>query len=240
LQIDEPMPAFETLPPGRYAVLEVTDTGSGINKEDLSHIFDPFFSRKARDERSGSGLGLAVVHGVVKEHGAFIDVASESNKGTTFKVYFPLVDVAADTTGQQSKQAATPKGTERILVIDDERAQRFTTSKNLEKLGYSVSVATNGREGVALFAAAAKEKKETPFDLVILDMTMEIGFDGLHTYQAILELYPSQKVIISSGYADSERIVTARKLGADSLPKPYNRDDLAKALRKRLDRDCCN
>ena len=125
----------------------------------------------------------------------------------------------------------------KILIVDDEKSQRFIASMNLKRLGYNASVATNGQGAVALFAATAKEHNETPFDLVLLDMTMDPDFDGLDTYQAILELYPAQKVIISSGHAGSGRITAALKLGADSLPKPYNRDDMAKALRKRLDRD---
>jgi len=237
VQIDAPMAGFETVPPDRYAVLEITDTGGGIPKENLPYIFEPYFTRKRNSDYSGSGLGLAVTHGVVKDHKGFIDVTSEVGKGTTFTLYLPMISVPAEIVGADSEPATKFQYSERILIVDDEKSQRFIASMNLKRLGYTASVATNGQGAVALFAATAKEHKETPFDLVLLDMTMDPDFDGLDTYQAILELYPAQKVIISSGHAESGRITAALKLGADSLPKPYNRDDLAKALRKRLDRD---
>jgi two-component system cell cycle sensor histidine kinase/response regulator CckA len=234
MQTEGQVGSFEDIPPGHYAVLEIEDTGCGVDKNDVNHLFEPFFSRKTKGDHSGSGLGLAVVHGIVKDHNSFIDVASRVGEGTTFTLYFPLMSSSRVTPPVELEVAATPQGSGRILVVDDEKIQRFTISKNLKKLGYDASVASNGHEAVALFAEAEKAKSAPPFDLVLLDMTMEIGFDGLDTYQAILELYPKQKVIMSSGHTDSKRIQAAMALGADCLPKPFQRYDLAAALQKTL------
>ncbi len=138
---------------------------------------------------------------------------------------------------EELKELVGAKDSEHILVVDDERAQRFILTLNLKRLGYGVSEASNGHEAVALFAASKRAGRESPCDLVILDMTMEVGFDGLDTYKAILELYPGQKALISSGFDHGRRIRTAKELGADSLAKPYPRDLLAEAVRHRLDRD---
>ncbi len=235
VQTDEHIGSFEDIPPGHYAILEIEDTGGGVDTNDVNHLFEPFFSRKTKGDLSGSGLGLAVVHGIVKDHNSFIDVVSRVGVGTTFTIYFPLMSSPAEPPPVEWEKAATPQGSARILVVDDEKFQRFIISKNLEKLGYDSSVASNGHEAVALFAEAEKAKNASPFDLVLLDMTMEVGFDGLDTYQAIRELYPNQNVIISSGYTDSKRIQAAMNLGAACLPKPYQRCDLAEALRKMLD-----
>ena len=234
MQAKEQVGSFEDIPPGHYGVLEIEDTGCGVDKNDVNHLFEPFFSRKTKGDLSGSGLGLAVVHGIVKDHNSFIDVVSRVGEGTTFTLYFPLMSSFVAAPPVELEGAATPQGSGRILVVDDEKIQRFTISKNLKKLGYDASVASNGHEAVALFAEAEKAKSATPFDLVLLDMTMEVGFDGLDTYRAIRKLYPNQKVIISSGHAESKRIRAAMDLGAGCLPKPYQRCDLAEALRTTL------
>jgi CheY-like chemotaxis protein len=127
------------------------------------------------------------------------------------------------------------RGTEAVLVVDDEPGQRFIAKKSLSKLGYNVAEAASGREAVRLFEKARDNEEPSPSDLVLLDMIMEEGFDGLDTLTAILKMYPEQKVIIVSGHAENERAQLAKDLGADWFAKPYDVADLASALRMKLD-----
>jgi CheY-like chemotaxis protein len=122
--------------------------------------------------------------------------------------------------------------------VDDEPGQRFIGSKSLKRLGYEVAEVEDGRQALAHFEKANEAGTESPYDLLVMDMIMEEGFDGLDTYEAILKLYPNQKVIIASGHAEDGRARAAGGLGADWLAKPYHRDDLAWAVRKRLNRHC--
>lgn len=232
--LNNALEGYETIPRGDYAVVEVSDTGQGIEKEHMGRIFEPFFTKKERGDHSGTGLGLSVVHGIVKDHGAFINVVSEVGKGTTFALYLPLIDESSDVT-QASEQKLGSRGSERVLIVDDEPVQRFLVKKGLKRLGYDISEADNGHQAVALFEKAKKAEDDTPFDLIVLDMIMEEDFDGLDTYEAILKLYPDQKAIIASGYAENARVKAAEKLGADWLAKPYEMNDLAGATRKKLD-----
>lgn len=234
VHVEDPIVAYEVIEPGSYVVLEISDTGTGIEPDALKRVFEPFFTTRKKTRHAGSGLGLSVVHGIVRSHGGSIDVTSEVERGTTFMLYLPA-------TGKPSEQKdaqmdAVPTGTERILVVDDEPSQLFIARQGLERAGYSVVTAANGQEALALFEQAIQEKQESPFDLVVLDMVMEPGANGTTTYKNILELYPEQKAMIVSGYAGDEGAEEeARKLNADWLAKPYERGDLAHAVRKRLD-----
>jgi len=235
--LDTPLVGYETVPQGDYAVIEISDTGEGIDKEIFGRIFEPFYTRKKRSDRSGSGLGLSVVHGIVKDHHGFMDVKSDVGKGSVFALYLPLVAQPQEESGK-SGPAPVIGGTERVLVVDDEPGQRFIACRSLKRLGYEVAEAENGHQAVKLFDQrdeGGNLKPESPFDLIVLDMIMEEGFDGLDTYEAILKLYPKQKSLICSGHAEDGRARAAVGLGADWLAKPYQMDGIAGAVRKRLD-----
>jgi PAS domain S-box-containing protein len=233
--VENPIVGYELIERGNYVVLEIGDTGVGIEQEALERVFEPFFTTRKQASRAGSGLGLAVVHGIVKNHGGTIDVKTEVGEGTTFRLYFPAVEAAQIRTGASADDV--PRGTERILVVDDEPQQVMIARVALARQGYVVSEAANGHEAVARFAQANEAGRESPFDLVVLDMLMEEGFDGLTTYREIIKLYPGQKALIVSGYAGDEGAgEEARALGVDWLTKPYQAADIARAVRGRLDR----
>jgi CheY-like chemotaxis protein len=216
---------YNQISPGDYVIVKVCDTGMGISQADMARIFEPYYSKK-RMGTSGSGLGLSVVYGVVKDHHGFYDILSEVGKGTEFVLYFPVCE---DTAIGSLQKNDVQVGTESILVIDDSIEQREYASDVLSGLGYKVSMANNGTDGVRIL-------RERSVDLVMLDMIMEPGFDGLDTYREIIKLRPGQKVIIVSGFAATERVEQAQKLGAGSyVKKPYTREVIAKAIRKELD-----
>ena len=226
--------AYEAIPAGDYALITIRDTGQGISPGDIDHIFDPFFTSKMKGERTGSGLGLSVVHGIVKEHEGFIDVVSEPDQGTTFSLYFPLADDVGDAAAAPDAPRSRP-GTERILIVDDESSQRFLAHVSLQRLGYQATAAEGGRQALAFFEAARTAGDPSPFDLVILDMVMDDDYDGLRTCREIMALYSDQKVIIASGQAEDAHAAATKKLGASWLPKPYTIEALSEAVRDRLD-----
>jgi CheY-like chemotaxis protein/nitrogen-specific signal transduction histidine kinase len=224
---------YVMIPSGDYAVIDISDTGQGIPRGDLPRIFEPFFSRKAKSNRSGTGLGLAIVRGIVDQHEGFIDVRSEHGQGTVISVYLPLLSDSVPS-ATASKQTQLTRGAARVLVIDDEPVQRHLAKAALGRLGYAVSLAEDGRQGVELIRQQASSA-EVQYDIVLLDMVMREGFDGLDTLKAILKLNPAQKVIIVSGHADNDRIRETASLGAEFLAKPYSRADLAASIRRHLD-----
>jgi PAS domain S-box-containing protein len=205
-----------------YVCIEVADTGTGIAPEDREHIFEPFYTRKVMG-RSGTGLGMAVVWGTVNDHHGQIEVTSQLGQGTRFMIYLPLSEATLPVEAPRLKGLQTGAG-EAILVIDDETSQRQLARELITRLGYEITTADGGR--TALEKIAAKN-----FDLVILDMIMPGGMDGLDTYQAIRALRPDQKTIIVSGYSESERVRAAQLLGAGTyLRKPYTVENLARAI----------
>jgi CheY-like chemotaxis protein len=176
--------------------------------------------------RSGSGLGLAVVHGVVQDHDGKIDLHSEIGKGTEFTLYFP---VTRERLWPVVEEEGNYSGEEKILVVDDLKEQRDLVSRLLSTLGYSVTAVENRREAVEYL-------KSNSTDLVILDMILEEGLDGLDTYRQILNVHPNQKAIVSSGFSVTDRVEEAQKLGAGQfLKKPYTLSRLGQAVRQELD-----
>ena len=215
---------FEAIPPGDYVLLSVADDGCGIDPDLMERIFEPFFSGKTLGS-SGSGLGLAVVYGVVKDHQALLDIKSMPNQGTRFKVFFPR---SCDEVAEVESPAAVMKGCEHILIVDDEPAQRRLTSRLLRQLGYRTSTVGSGTDAVAFV------KKSAP-DMILMDMIMEENFDGLDAMREIFETHPEQKCMMISGYSDNKRIQEALELGAcDFISKPYSRAELGNALRAHL------
>ncbi len=205
---------------GGYVKLTVSDSGPGISSEVVDRIFEPFFTTKKGDSKRGSGLGLSVVHSVVSDHGGYIDCESNPGEGTSFHLYFPVTDHDIKQENQD-----VPRGSgEKILVVDDEFFQRKVMSILLSKAGYKVKSVTNGTEALELV-------NNERFDLVMIDIVIPEGPDGVEIYKRILQLSPDQKVIIMSGYSESEKIKQVREIGdAEYLRKPFTYEVLAKAV----------
>jgi signal transduction histidine kinase len=218
--LDRPVGKYTAVVEGKYALLSVADTGIGIAERDLQHIFEPFYTRKKMG-RSGTGLGMAVVWGTVKDHHGYIQVQSRVNIGTIFDLYFPCAgDLGMTPSVEEPGELPLGKG-ERILVVDDMPEQRKIAAQMLAKLGYQADSVGSGEEAVSYLDSR-------PADLVILDMLMEPGIDGLETCRRIINRHKAQKVIIASGYAENDRIRRARQLGSGAfLRKPYSLYDMA-------------
>ena len=226
--LTEPIKGYDTVLQGEYSVLSVSDTGIGISEKDITMIFEPFFSKKTMG-RSGTGLGMTVVWSTVKDHKGYINVESSEGKGTKFYLYFPITKQIIKEK-EEKDSIAEYAGTEHILVVDDAEDQLELSSNVLTKLGYQVDTASSGEEAVEFV-------KHNPTDLLILDMIMDPGIDGLETYKRILVEHDSQKAIVVSGYSESEHVKEIMRLGAGAyIKKPYNIFALAKAVRKELDK----
>lgn len=219
---------YEAVDPGSYVVLSVSDNGSGIAPEDMESIMEPFFTRKAM-ERGGTGLGLSVVYGIVKDLHGYIDIESRPGEGSMFSIYLPQTNISAPE--ETTSNLPGYGGTESILVVDDEEAIRVLSARLLSDLGYSVSQAIHGHEAIDIM-------KEKAFDIIVLDMVMEDGFDGLDTYKEILKIHPNQPCVIASGFSIGAKVKEAQSLGAgEFVSKPYDKETLGRAVRKELDRD---
>ncbi len=212
---------------GNYAVLSVIDTGRGIASDDLERIFEPFYTKKIM-HRKGTGLGLAIVWRTMQDHNGYIDVHSAQEGGTTFDLYFPVTtEIIPQMNIPLSIDDYKGNG-ETILVIDDIAEQRSIAEKMLLKLGYTVSVASSGEEAIDYL-------KYTAVDLIILDMIMVPGIDGLETYKRILEIHPTQRALITSGFSETERVRKALTLGAGKyIKKPYTIEILGTAIKEEL------
>ena len=226
--IKNPIKGFETIEEGDYAMVTVSDTGVGIPSGDIEKIFEPFYTKKVMG-RSGTGLGMAVVWGTAKDHKGFIDVQSSEGKGTTFTLYFPITrQKLAKRQSLVSIEDYRGNGAA-IIVVDDVKEQREIASGMLRELGYSVTSFPSGLEAVG-------HMRNNSADLLVLDMIMDLGIDGLDTYKRILQLHPGQKAIIVSGFSETERVREAQRLGARSyIKKPYTLDELGVAVRAALD-----
>jgi len=228
-RLDTTLKRYEQINPGQYAVLTVEDQGGGIEPEDLARIFEPFHTSKKMGQ-GGTGLGMAVVWGTVKDHDGFIDCASQKGQGARFELYFPATADPVQEPPPHTPRTPDVQGRgEKILIIDDSREQRELAAATLKELGYATATAATGEEGAALLA-------REPCALVLLDMMLGPGIDGLNTYRRIREHAPQQKVVIVSGYAESERVATALRLGVrEYLKKPYAIAELAQMVRRVLD-----
>ncbi len=231
--LKHPLAAYEVVDPGDYVVIEVCDNGRGIPAEALQRIFEPFFSQKALKDTSGSGLGLAIVHGVVKEHGGFLDVESTVGEGTTFRVFLPR-SCDAPESAKARRQLGTGKG--RVLVVDDEPTQLRTAKRVLERYGYVVETVSRASDVMGLFQRPVDDRGmsdghlESGFDLVILDMALNDELDGLDLYEKLRDLVPTQRAMIVSGQAPSDRAKVAVEKGLAWLAKPYSIESLVRAV----------
>jgi len=225
--IDKSIKGYDAVDEGDYATLTVTDSGIGIPPENIERIFEPFYTKKAMG-RSGTGLGMAVVWGTVKDHKGYIDVQSELGEGSTFTLYFPITrkKLPLET---QSVSAEKFKGNgESILIVDDIKEQREIASGMLERLGYTVSSVPSGEEALAYI-----QNKRA--DLLVLDMIMQPGMDGLETYQKILQYHPDQKAVIASGFSESDKVKEAQNIGAGTyVKKPYSFEKIGMAVKGEL------
>jgi PAS domain S-box-containing protein len=228
--IDQTVAGFETVVEGEYVVLSVTDAGVGIAEEDLERIFEPFYTKKVMG-RSGSGLGMAVVWGTVKDHGGYINVRSRKGAGSSFELYFPATRRSLPETSRNVSHESYRGHGESILVIDDVKHQREIAAMMLGRLGYRPEAVAGGEAAIDYLA-------HTPADLLLLDMIMAPGMDGLETYQQVLKINPRQKAIIVSGYSETDRVRQTQALGAgEYLKKPYSLEALGLAIKKELARE---
>jgi CheY-like chemotaxis protein len=214
--------------PGQYVMLAVTDTGHGMGTATLNHIFEPFFTTKELGK--GTGLGLATIYGIVKQSGGFIWVYSEPGKGTTFKIYLPRVDEPVKPMQPSKNGVTAARGTETILLVEDEEALRELVGQFLRKNGYTVLEAKNGVEGLLI-----AERHSGPIHLLVTDVVMP-KMGGWELAKRLVVQRPGLKVIYMSGY--SEYTATPRQYeewrGA-FLQKPFTMDELARKVREVLE-----
>ncbi|WP_051617327.1 PAS domain S-box protein [Desulfonatronovibrio hydrogenovorans] len=206
--------------PGSYVLLAVTDTGWGMDKKTLKHIYDPFFTTK--EVGQGTGLGLPSVYGIVKTHGGYIYCDSEAGQGTAFRVYLPVMENSDDIIEEQQPESLPQGRRETILVVDDEPEIRELTQESLEGLGYTVISAESGEEALSIF-----QKHRENIHLVLLDLNMP-GMGGHKCLQKLLKIDPSVKVLIASGYsADGQARETISSGAKGFIGKPYQLKKLA-------------
>jgi signal transduction histidine kinase len=214
--------------PGSYVLLSVTDTGTGMDAATVEHIFEPFFTTKEMGK--GTGLGLATVYGVVKQHGGYIDVRSQRGRGTSFHIYLPSDSGTPDQRG--GKTYTQPRrGNETVLLAEDHDGLRQSAQEMLEALGYSVILASTGIEAVQMFSANAER-----VDIAVLDVVMP-GLTGLDAYMQMLAVRADLGVIFTTGYASEAALLNSIvDKGASILQKPYDGTSLSQAIGVTLSR----
>ena len=212
---------------GRYIKISIKDQGIGIPENNLSKIFDPYFTTKAK----GSGLGLATSYSIIKRHGGLLSAESELSVGTTFNVYLPATNMEIDETTVNFSESSYLRGN--ILVMDDEEAINKVVSKMLTQIGHKVECVLNGSKAIAKYKEALENG--SPFDVVILDLTIRGGMGGKETIKYLLEIDSEVKAIVSSGYSNDPMIADFKKFGFKNVvSKPYKIEDLKEALQNVL------
>ena len=215
--------------PGSHAMLSITDTGIGMDARTREHIFEPFFT--TRETGKGTGLGLAMVYGIVKNHNGHIDCRSEPGRGTTFTVYFPAAKGLETRTDAPAAPSRIKGGSESILVVDDDQDVRRLGCEILERFGYRVHEADNGESGLRRHRELAGR-----VDLILLDLNMP-GMGGKRCLEKIRKVDPTIPVLIASGYSpDGETQADLDKLAQGFVPKPYEIRVLLTTVRNTLDR----
>ncbi len=215
------------LPPGRYVKITIEDKGNGIPQENLTRVFDPYFTTKAK----GSGLGLSTALSIIRKHSGHIEIQSEPGKGTRVHIYLPASDKSLN--GSETGNDQPVGGSGRILVMDDEEAIRDMASALLSHFGYRSCVAQDGEEAIALYKDAAA--KNDPFAVVIMDLTIPGGLGGKETIAKLIEFDPSVKAVVSSGYSTDPIVANFREYGfAGILTKPYTAKEMSEIIRRVL------
>jgi len=228
LHVDGVQAGSGELPPGDYVRISVSDNGQGMPPEIRQRAFEPFFTTK--EAGRGTGLGLSMVYGFVKQSGGHVAIESEVGRGTAVQIFLPRVSAAAQGV-EQGSPSSLPRGHERILVVEDEDLVRSTVRTMLESLGYDISEAAEGRQALAMYSAGPG------YDLVLTDMVMPGGMSGWDLAQAIWRDRPQQRFLFSTGYSDNPIIHQASlDERVQVLPKPYSKRVLAAALRAAIDR----
>ena len=219
--------------PGGYVCLSVADTGLGMDESTLKHIFEPFFTTK--EAGKGTGLGLATVHGIVAQHQGWVEVESVVGHGTTFRVYLPADGKSSLTTASKVNLEPAARGSETILLVEDEIGLRKALAQSLRALGYCVHEAVNGQAAMTLWQRHGAE-----VDLLLTDMVLPEGITGLELGEKLMTLKPGLRMIISSGYsAEVVRAGMPAKPGVVYLPKPFDTNTLADVVRRCLERPPC-
>jgi len=211
--------------PGQYVKLQFEDQGCGIEKEHLAKIFDPYFTSK----QSGSGLGLAISYSIIKNHDGLIQVHSETDTGTTFTIYLPAIsqELDAQATVIENNAAAIFRG--RVLIMDDEELVREMSTEILDYLGCESVTAKDGHETIEVYLQA--KENNTPFDLLIMDLTIPGSMGGVETFEKLRALDPEVKALVSSGYANDPAMANYKEYGfCGVVPKPFSVEDLNEAL----------
>jgi len=213
--------------PGPYVMLAVSDTGVGMSKEVMEHMFEPFFTTRERGK--GTGLGLSMVYGVVKQSGGYVRVQSEPGQGSTFRIYLPCAQVGSGKPAARSTKARLAKGRETILVVEDELAVRQVVAATLRSCGYKVLEAGSGEE-----AMRRLRRHEGPLHLVLCDLVMP-RMNGRKAADSVRTLYPEVKVVFMSGYTDDALLRHGVSDTQGSfLPKPFTIEALTRKVREVL------
>jgi CheY-like chemotaxis protein len=214
--------------PGEYVMMEVSDTGQGMDQVTMNHIFDPFFTTKELGK--GTGLGLSIVYGIMRSHGGIVTVESQAEQGTSFSIYLPALTGEASVESPAPELKLEPGGGETLLLVDDDVGILNSTRELLEHFGYKVRCATSGEE-----ALDAYQGRPGYYDLVIMDLGMP-GMGGAKALEKIKEMDPGAMVIVCSGYSSEKASLTADRGGAAAfVSKPYKTADMLNTIRKVLD-----
>ena len=216
---------INSLKSGNYIKVEIKDYGVGIPKENLSKIFDPYFTTNEK----GSGLGLAITHSIIAKHNGYIVVNSELGKGTTFFIYLPatLEKLVVEDRSFINKN----RHNARILIMDDEEAIREVANKILKKFGFRTELAEDGVKTIEMYKEALLKKD--PYDVVIMDLTIPAGMGGKETIKYLLEIDPNVKAIVTSGYSNDMVINNYKDYGFQGVvSKPYKVEDLIVVIEK--------
>lgn len=225
--VDRPIKGYDEINEGDFVVVSVRDNGSGIGKEDLQHIFEPFYTKKVMG-RSGTGLGMSVVWGTIQDHSGYINIDTEVGKGTTFELFFPVTREPFEIENKDIELVQYQGNNETILIVDDDKTQHVIAGEILSRIGYNVESAGSGEDAIEYL-------RNNTVDLVLLDMIMEPGIDGLETYRRIIEINPEQKTIIASGFSETKRLKEAQRMGAGQyVKKPYTLERIGLAIKQEL------
>jgi PAS domain S-box-containing protein len=216
---------------GHYVILTVEDSGYGIAPDNLKRVFEPFFTKKVMG-KSGTGLGMVIVWATIEDHKGFIDIDSRVGYGTTVRLNFPATSEKRQFPPPVDDPMEYSGHGNTVMIIDDDVEHREIANLMLTRLGYDVVAVESGEAAVAEF------RRDYRPDIVMLDMMLGRGEDGLETYQQILKIHPGQKAIIASGYSESSRVKKARMLGVGAyVKKPYNLMEIGAAVRHEIDRE---
>jgi two-component system cell cycle sensor histidine kinase/response regulator CckA len=225
LLLDDEATAPYAITPGKYVKISITDTGMGMDEKTKERIFDPFFTTKKMG--TGTGLGLATVYGIIKGHKGMIQVDSEPGHGATFNIYLPVSE--KEIVKEKVAIETIVKGTETILLVDDEKMVTDVSRELLESMGYRVHVAGSGQEAIAVYM-----EKRNNIDMVILDMIMP-GISGGETFDRLRGINPDVNILLASGYSLNGEAKTIMDRGCNGfIQKPFQLEKLAEKIREML------